>query len=696
MKNNIIFYLLVTLLFIQCKKPEPPKAVGAIPSKRQLAWHDLEYYGFIHFNMNTFTDMEWGTGGELPKLFNPSNLDCRQWARIAKESGMKGLILTAKHHDGFCLWPTATTEHSVKNSPWKNGQGDVVKELREACDEYGLKLGLYLSPWDRNNADYGNDKYVAIFHEQLRELLTNYGELFEFWFDGANGGTGYYGGTNENRKIDNKTYYQWDVTTAIIRELQPNACIFGDGGPDVRWVGNEEGWAKETNWSIMYRDSIYPGWPKYKQLQSGHENGSHWLPAEADVSIRPGWYYHASEDHQVKSLRHLMDIYYQSIGRNAALLLNLPVDKRGLIHENDEKRLLEMKKQLDLDFEKNLAQGQNILASDTRENNKTYKANNVLDDDKTTYWATNNGVTQASLTLHFKVPTTINRLVLQEFIALGQRVKTFMVEVEVNGTWQTIGQQTTIGYKRILRFDDVMVNKLRVNFLEAKGAICISNLEVYRAPKLLVEPKISRDRLGMVNIVSADKNVETYYTLDGIEPSTASKKYKEPFKLESPAIVKAISYDSNTKQQSDVGQYKFDIAKTHWKILHVPSKEMKDIDNMIDGNPNTLWMSNKTFDGPQDIIIDLGKVYKVKGFTYWPDQRRWFSGLVVNYSFFVSENGKTWKLAKKGEFSNIKNNRIEQQVAFIPTQARYIKLRADRMVNDDKHATFAEIGVLTE
>ncbi|MEX0273557.1 MAG: alpha-L-fucosidase, partial [Flavobacteriaceae bacterium] len=419
------------LMFMACKEVSPPEAVGPLPSERQLAWYDMEYYAFVHFNMNTFTDMEWGTGGESPELFNPSALDCRQWARVAKEAGMTGIILTAKHHDGFCLWPTKTTEHSVKNSPWKNGQGDVVKELRAACDEFGLKMGLYLSPWDRNNEHYGKPEYVGIFHEQLRELLTNYGDLFEVWFDGANGGSGYYGGANETRKIDNKTYYQWEKTTALVRELQPMACIFGDGGPDVRWVGNEEGWANETNWSIMKRDSIYPGWPKYIQLRSGHEDGTHWLPAEADVSIRPGWYYHRGEDHQVKSLPHLLDIYYQSVGRNASLLLNLPVDHRGLVHERDVEQLMALREQLDIDFSMELAKGQKVQATNIRGGHRKFGAEMITDGEGDTYWATDDSITKASLTLKFDAPTEINRVLLQEYIPLGQRVQQFSVEAEV-------------------------------------------------------------------------------------------------------------------------------------------------------------------------------------------------------------------------------------------------------------------------
>jgi len=291
-----------TLFFaISCSNVQSPEPVLPIPSERQLAWHDMEFYAFVHFNMNTFSNMEWGFGDEDPKLFNPTDLDCRQWAKVCKDAGMKGIILTAKHHDGFCLWPSKYTEHSVKNSAWKNGEGDVVGELAAACKEYGLKLGIYLSPWDRNHPDYGKPEYITYFRNQLRELLTNYGDIFEVWFDGANGGTGYYGGAREERRIDRTTYYDWENTRKIVRELQPNACMFSDAGPDIRWCGNEQGWVRETNWCTLNRDDFAPGVvADLEDLRSGQENGTHWVPAEVDVSIRPGWYYHPSEDHKVK------------------------------------------------------------------------------------------------------------------------------------------------------------------------------------------------------------------------------------------------------------------------------------------------------------------------------------------------------------------------------------------------------------
>ena len=481
--HHVFALALLLVLSFSCSVPQPPDPVGPIPSERQLKWHELEFYAFVHFNMNTFTDKEWGFGDESPALFNPTELDCRQWAEVCKEAGLKGIILTAKHHDGFCLWPSEYTEHSVKNSPWKNGKGDVVRELSEACKEYGLKMGIYLSPWDRNRADYGQPEYLTYYRNQLRELLTNYGEIFEVWFDGANGGTGYYGGANEERRIDRKSYYDWENTRKIVRELQPEAVMFSDAGPDVRWVGNEEGWAMKTNWSPIRRDEFYPGSPNYKELRSGHENGTHWVPAEVDVSIRPGWFYHSSEDNKVKSLSQLLDIYYNSVGRNASLLINFPVDRRGLIHEKDAEQIKKLAKALKLDFSENLASGKKVTASEIRENSSKYYAGNVNDNNPDTYWATNDSVKRASLTFDFKKPTKFNRILIQEYIMLGQRVKEFNVEVYKNNEWIKIAEETTIGRKRILRLPEVTALRLQINITNCKACPVISNIEIYNAPK---------------------------------------------------------------------------------------------------------------------------------------------------------------------------------------------------------------------
>ena len=696
MKKSTLVILLLLVYVQACDKTASLKPIGPLPSERQLAWHELEYYAFVHFNMNTFTNMEWGTGGEKPEQFNPSNLDTRQWAKVAKEAGMKGIILTAKHHDGFCLWPTKTTEHSVKNSPWKEGNGDVLKDLSEACKEYGLKFGVYLSPWDRNHADYGQPEYVADFHEQLRELLTNYGEVFEVWFDGANGGSGYYGGANETRKIDNKIYYEWDKTAAIVRELQPNAVIFSDGGPDIRWVGNEEGWANETNWSIMRRNEIHPGWPRYVELRSGHEDGTHWLPAEADVSIRPGWYYHPAEDHQVKTLPQLLDIYYRSVGRNAALLLNFPVDKRGMVHEKDVQQVMALRKQLDQDFETELAKDLQVTATDHRGGNVKYKAENVNDGDPKSYWATSNGVTKAAIIFEFDKPTEVNRILLQEYIPLGQRVKNFIVSAEVNGSWQEIDGQTTIGYKRILRFDTVEATKIKVQFMDAKGPIAISNIEMYRAPNLLIAPEIIRNRDGMVSLAVPDKNVAVYYTLDGSEPGSSVTKYKKPFIINTPTTIKAVSIDPLTSEQTEVSQANFDISKKDWEVIHTTTGNMFEANKLMDDDPKTFWATDEGVTTIQEVVIDLGKTYPLKGFTYLPIQERYPFGIITNYEFYVSLDDIRWERVVRGEFANIVNSRLEQKVTFKPTKGRYIKLRGIKVAGDDYRTSFAEIGVVTE
>jgi alpha-L-fucosidase len=440
----------------------------------------MEYYMFVHFTVNTFTDKEWGYGDEKESVFNPTALDCRQWAKTAKDAGMKGIIITAKHHDGFCLWPSQFTEHSLKNSPWRDGKGDILKELRQACDEYGLKMGAYLSPWDRNSAVYGKPEYLIYYRDQLRELLTNYGDIFEVWFDGANGGDGYYGGARETRRIDNKTYYDWQNTHKILRDLQPGAVMFSDAGPDVRWVGNERGMGSLTNWCLLNRDEMYPGGDFAKILGEGHENGKYWVPAEVDVSIRRGWFWHKSQDSLVRSPENLLGLYYSSVGRNSNLLLNVPPDTRGLLYENDVRSLLEFKALRDKEFAVELARGKKVKASASR--GKEFSASNVNDGNPDTYWATKDGLTTAELTFDFGEDTEVNRILIQEYIRLGQRVQEFKVEALVNGDWQKLIDGTTVGYKIIRKFPVVKTSKIKVSVIKSKACPVISNIELYRAP----------------------------------------------------------------------------------------------------------------------------------------------------------------------------------------------------------------------
>lgn len=383
---------------------------------------------------------------------------------------MKGIILTVKHHDGFCLFPSKYTEHSVKNSTWKDGKGDVVRELSDACKKHGLKMGVYLSPWDRNHPTYGTPEYNEVFKNTLKEVLTNYGEMFEVWFDGANG-------EGPNGK---KQEYDWKGFVEIVRTHQPNACIFSDGGPDVRWVGNENGYANPTNWGTLNGDKVYPGYPEYKELTSGHEDGTHWIPAECDVSIRPGWYYHADQDSKVKTLDQLTEIYFNSVGRNGNLLLNLPVDRRGLVHENDSTALMNLRSYLDDAFANNLAKNKPVTASVVRGNDENFEGSKATDDSKQTYWATDDALTTGSLEIDLQGDTEINTVVLQEFIALGQRIKSFSVQVLKNNEWQEVAKETTVGNKRIVKFATVKTPKIKVTILEAKACPLVSNIEVYK------------------------------------------------------------------------------------------------------------------------------------------------------------------------------------------------------------------------
>ena len=445
-----------------CKEITPAPC-GPTPTENQLRWQDMEMYAFIHYSLNTYTGQEWGYGNEDPQLFNPGNLDCRQWARVCKQAGMKGIIFTAKHHCGFCMWPSAYTDYSVKNSPWKNGKGDVVRELAEACREEGLKFAVYLSPWDRNHPDYGKPEYITYFRNQLRELLTQYGDIFEVWFDGANGGNGWYGGANETRRINGKTYYGWAETFRMIRELQPDAVIWNDGGDrgDLRWVGTEAGNVGETNWSLMPATGDTP----WRMLHYGVEEGDVWCPGETNTSIRPGWFYHDSENDKVKSLSKLMDTYYKSVGRNSTLLLNFPIAPNGRIHPVDSLRGIAFNKMIQEVFKTDLAHKAKIR----KEGNET-----IID---------------------FRKPTSFNRFVAEEEIRYGQRVKEFRLEALVDGQWMPLKDElaengdglTTIGHRRIICFPTVTATKLRFTVTDSKCDPIIKRTSVYLAPDITAD-----------------------------------------------------------------------------------------------------------------------------------------------------------------------------------------------------------------
>ena len=465
--------------------PAAPAPYGALPTERQLSWHGMEVYSFLHFTTNTFTDKEWGYGDEDPAIFNPTAFDADAIVTALKAGGMTGVILTCKHHDGYCLWPTKTTEHSVRKSPWKSGQGDVVREISEAARRQGLKFGVYLSPWDRNAAVYGTPAYIEMYRAQLRELLTNYGPVYEVWHDGANGGDGYYGGAREKRKIDNTTYYDWPNTWALTRQLQPGAVIFSDVGPDIRWVGNEKGFADETCWATFEPvgekgGPASPGNVDSKQSTTGHRGGSKWLPAECDVSIRPGWFWHEKEDGRVKSPAELLDLYFKSVGRGASFLLNVPPDRRGLLHENDVASLKGFGELLQKTFRDNVATGAKVEASSVRGKSKAYGPANLIDGDRSTYWSTDDGVTTPSVVLTLKRPSAIQTIRLRESLKLGQRVEEFGLDAWADGAWQPIAQGTSIGSCRLVRLPAaVTTTKLRLRITKSPVVPALSELALF-------------------------------------------------------------------------------------------------------------------------------------------------------------------------------------------------------------------------
>lgn len=457
---------------------DAPPPFGPVPTAAQLAWHDREMQMFIHFGPNTFTGLEWGEGGENPKLFAPTALDAKQWARVAKEAGMEAIILTTKHHDGFCLWPCALTAHDVASSGWADGTRDVLRELSDACAAEQLGLGVYLSPWDRNNPKYGSgEAYNEYFKAQLREVLGGaYGPIVEMWFDGACGE-----GPNGKRQV-----YDFPSFNALVHELQPTAVIFSDAGPEVRWVGNERGIGNETHWCQLHRDKFFPGTPLSAELGEGHRDGTHWVPAECDVSIRPGWFYHPDTDAKVKSVDALEEIWYASVGRGCGLLLNVPPDRRGLIHENDAAALRGLKARLDATFANDFARAASVSAAATRASKvdaSRFAAAHVVDGDASTYWATEDAVHTGALTITLAEPATIGIVRVDEHIALGQRVAKFHVDALVDGTWKTVAQATTIGARRVLRFDAVTTSSVRIVIDESLAAPCIASVQLF-APRV--------------------------------------------------------------------------------------------------------------------------------------------------------------------------------------------------------------------
>lgn len=699
MKKQIIYYLAVCFLFSSSycflnaqntseKKMSnptddilPPNPIMPIPTPEQIQWQKMETYAFIHFGLNTFNNLEWGYGDTPASTFNPTDLNCDQWVSILKAAGMKGVILTTKHHDGFCLWPTKTTEYSVKNSPWRNGKGDVVKELSDACKRQGLKFGIYLSPWDRHSALYGKAEYVKMYHEQINELISNYGPLFEFWFDGANGGDGWYGGARETRTIDAKTYYQFPIAQKMIKAKDPSAMIFGGSHFDIRWIGNESGIAGETNWCALTN-----GVGNWSSSQSGMKDGKQWLPAEVDVSIRPGWFYHPSEDNHVRSVGNLINLYYQTVGRNSNFLLSFPVDLNGRIHPVDSTRILEWHQAMMNELKVDVLKGSRVTASNSRGN--LYAANNVTDGNWDTYWATSDGINTGSITFGLRKPTLVNRLMIQEYIPLGQRIASFNVETEMNGKWSPIvtkDSMTTVGYKRILRFSTVKASRIRINFTDAKGPLCINNIEASLAPLLMEEPIITRNEKDIIKIEASNGGTEIYYTIDGSDPTYQSAKlYSQPFVFMKKGVVKAMAYDRRQNKKGPVGTHLFDIPSASYKVVGLDDKGTT---KMFDGNG---YYGYYLPEGKNELVIALKNTETIRGFIYTPN-RGGIHGYIDRYEFYVDD-----KMVASGQFSNIKSNPIGQVVTFAPVKGQKVCLKATHILDGAKQISIGQFSLLTK
>ncbi len=588
---------------------EAPKPYGPLPTKQQVDWLRMEWYAFVHFGLNTYTDREWGYGDESPGLFNPSSFDAKAIVKTFKDAGMKGMIYTAKHHDGFCTWPTKSTKHNVTKSPWKRGKGDVVREFAEACKTYNFAFGTYLSPWDRNCAEYGRAGYLKVYYKQIEELLTKYGPIFEIWFDGAMGGDGYYGGARENRNIgEADNYYNYKQVVKNIRRLQPDCIIWGAAGRgDVTWAGSEKGFAKE-----------YPLW---------NVQGEKWISLEADTPINHrGWFWHPGQGGNVKTPEHLMDVYLCSVGRGANLILNLAPNRDGRLDEADVAVLQafgRMRKKL---LAKDFAKGAKAEASSKR--GAEFDAACLTDGDIESYWCPADGAKephQAEIVL--KSPATFDVIRLREQIRLGQRVEAFRVEAWVDGDWKEIvspgqpgekeqgfdgargGKGHTIGHQ-VLRWlpEPVTTEKLRLTITRSKAVPCIAEFS------LLLMPQNS----------DAEQVAE-----------------------ETPA--------DNALDSSD------------WEFSGTMASR---VPMAFDGNPDTMWQSRKT---PAHFVVDMKKKHKISGFSYLPRQDGKTEGMTTRYYIELSRDKKKWKKVTEGEFGNLRANPVEQIISFPSTTARYFR-----------------------
>ncbi len=647
----------------------------------------METYAFIHFGLNTYNDLEWGYGNTPASTFNPKQLDCRQWVSTLKQAGMKGVILTAKHHDGFCLWPTATTEYSVKNTSWKNGKGDLVKDLSDECKRQGLKFGIYLSPWDRHHPEYGKKGYREVFLQQINELTSNYGQLFEYWFDGANGGNGWYGGADEYRNIDPKTYYQYHKGCELLRKNNPDIMIFGGTEPTIRWVGNERGIAGETNWSMYDYDAE----KQHTQAQYGMEQASQWIPAECDVSIRPGWFYHPREDHQVRSVANLVDLYYKSVGRNATLLLNCPINLDGKIPTQDSLNLINFHKAIVSSFAHNMLRESAIKASSTGA--KDRPAGLITDGNNDTFWHSADPDPSPSLIFTLPKATTTNCLMLREYIRLGQRVQSFKIEYLDGKDWtpvMTAEKLTTIGHKRLICFSPITTRSLRITFTGARGSVCISEIGAYKTKEFIEPARVQRSSNDSISIVPSSPDVSLEVAVaDSKTPSSSPqirwKQYCAPLLWAHANRTLFIRQTSLLGHDQLVQQVNPGIPASWMKVTGTDNKSGN---KLFDLNGFSSWQPEK---GKKSVEIVVKAPIVIKKIVYTPDQNRDASGHIHTYSLLL--DGKE---VRKGEFSNIKNNPIPQEIILNqPIKAQKIELRVIHTVDNTGHISIGDLSIYT-
>lgn len=665
-------------LSMGCVAAQQPAPYGPVPTDQQVDWLRMEWYAFVHFSLNTFTNKEWGYGDESPELFNPGQFNARDIVATFKEAGMTGMIYTAKHHDGWCAWPTRSTSHSIKKSPWKNGKGDVVKEFAEACAESDIKFGTYLSPWDRNCGEYGRAGYRKVYYRQIAELLQNYGPIFEIWFDGANGGDGFYGGARERRNIGSADkYYDFEQVVRNIRRMQPDCIIWGAAQRgDAEWGGSEKGFVKYPLWNCR---------------------GDKWIMLEGDTPINhAGWFWHPGQAGRVKTPEHLMNVYLSSVGRGANLILNVAPNRDGVLDAADVESLLSFgaaRRQL---LAKDYALGASTRSTSTPFSKKT-RARELTDGDIESYWCPEEGTAEPSVEIKLPQKETFDVIRLREQIRLGQRVESFKVEAKVNGDWVTIvepgkqgeqesgldvrgGKGHTIG-NQVLRWlkEPVTSDHLRLTITASKAVPCISEFSLLRMPRML--PKPAMERKGDTLHVENNDAYRIFYTTDGSTPTDKSPEYQGPVKFCTPGVVKAVYMDREDGSLGPVSTLNLGYSKSNWKS--------EGAEAAYDDDAMTHWHGNAA---PASLVVDMGHSQEIAAFSYLPRQDKTTAGMTDQYKLELSTDGKSWSEAAEGEFSNLRANPIELKVNIEPREARYFRFTAKRAL-DGQGVTVAELNM---